>query len=185
MSKTPESRVEQIQRVTGAFMVLIWIGRRRFVQLLQPFGLTAPQFMALAALSTCEAPLTMSDLTGVTLHDAPTMTGIVDRLAKMGLVRRSRSQADRRVVLVEATPGGNDLVRQARHILLAEGIRVYDIISDDELDEVERVFTHALERVRTYVSIQGMDMDAELRRLELFMCDPTAAQSKPTWNDDK
>ncbi len=172
MSVALDPKIERIKRISGTFMLLMWIAKRRFLQLLQPFGLTPPQFMSLTALSMHKEPYTMSDLTNITLHDPPTMTGIVDRLVKMGLVQRSRSKADRRVVLVQATPGGLDLVRQIHENLLNDSQAAYEILTDEELAEIEQVFTSALRRVRRHISVDGTDLDAELEKLESFMCDP-------------
>jgi DNA-binding MarR family transcriptional regulator len=58
----------------------MWSVGRRSWQLLQSFGLTPPQFLALFILSSQDKPRAMSELTTATMHDAPTMTGIIDRL---------------------------------------------------------------------------------------------------------
>lgn len=179
MATVPDSRIEQVKRISGIFMLLMWIAKRRFFQLLQPCGLTPPQFISLAALSTHQEPYTMSDLTTVTLHDPPTMTGIVDRLVKMGLVQRSRSTKDRRVVLVQALPAGIEIVRQIQEIILNDSLTVYEILTDEELNEIEEVFTYVLSQVRGYISVEGTDLNAELNRLESFMCDPVT-QPLPT-----
>jgi DNA-binding MarR family transcriptional regulator len=164
--------MERIKRISGAFITLMWIAKRRFFQLLGPFGLTAPQFISLAALSMYQVPCKMSDLTSVTLHDAPTMTGIIDRLLHMGLVHRSHSQADRRVVLVQITPAGLNLVKQIHDELLRDSLTVYEILSDEELAEIERVFSDVLRQVVRYISAEGTNLDTTLSSLEAFMCDP-------------
>ena len=41
-----------------------------------------------------------------------TTTGLIDRMIKLGLVRRTRSKKDRRVVLVTSTPKGKKIIRQ-------------------------------------------------------------------------
>jgi DNA-binding MarR family transcriptional regulator len=167
-----DPKVERIKRISGTFMLLMWITKRRFLQLLQPFGLTPPQFMSLSALSMRKESYTMSDLTSVTLHDPPTMTGIVDRLVKMGLVQRSRSKTDRRVVLVQVTPVGLDLVGQIHESLLNDSQAAYEILTDEELAKVEYVFRYVLRQVRRHISVDGTDLDVELEKLESFMCDP-------------
>jgi DNA-binding MarR family transcriptional regulator len=180
VSVVSDPKMERIKRISGTFVVLMWIAKRRFFQLLQPYGLTPPQFISLAALSMHHEPYTMSDLTSITLHDPPTMTGIVDRLVKMSLVQRLRSKSDRRVVLVQVTPLGVDLVKQIQENLLNDSLTVYEIVTDEELAEIERVFTYVLGQVRRYLLIEGTDLDARLNKLESFMCDPIAyAENEP------
>jgi DNA-binding MarR family transcriptional regulator len=175
-----DPRVERIKRISGVFMLLMWIAKRRFFQLLQPFGLTPPQFMSLAALSMHQEPCTMSDLTNVTLHEPATMTGIVDRLVKMGLVERSHSNKDRRVVLVEISPSGMDLLEQIHEELVNDSLIAYQILTNEELSQIEQVFTNVLHHVRRYLSAEGSDFDAGLDKLEAFMCSPIAyANNKP------
>jgi DNA-binding MarR family transcriptional regulator len=170
MSTLPDPRMERLKRISGIFMLLMWIAKRRFFQLLQPFGLTMPQFMSLAALSMQQEPYTMSDLTNVTLHEPATMTGIVDRLVKMGLVERSRSKTDRRVVLVKISPSGMGLLQQIHEELINDSLIAYQILSDEELTEIEHVFSNVLNQVRRFLSVEGLDLDAGIADLEAFMC---------------
>jgi DNA-binding MarR family transcriptional regulator len=170
MPTLPDHRMERLKRISGIFMLLMWIAKRRFFQLLQPFGLTLPQFMSLAALSVQPEPYTMSDLTNVTLHEPATMTGIVDRLVKMGLVERSRSKTDRRVVLVKISPSGLGLLQQIHQELINDSLIAYQILSDEELTEIEQVFSNVLNQVRRFLLAEGLDLDAGLADLEAFMC---------------
>ena len=57
---------------------------------------------------------TMSALAVDTLQHCATVTGIVDRLEKMGLVTRQRDAGDRRQVLVELTAAGRELLSKIR-----------------------------------------------------------------------
>jgi DNA-binding MarR family transcriptional regulator len=59
-------------------------------------------------------PTTITQLATTEQVRAPTMTRLVDRLEKADLARRTRSEADRRVVTVEATPQGRRLLEQGR-----------------------------------------------------------------------
>jgi DNA-binding MarR family transcriptional regulator len=60
-----------------------------------------------------------------------TLTGIIDRLIKMGLVERQRDESDRRLVLVRITEHGRRLVHES---LLArfEALKRYLMQFDDE-----------------------------------------------------
>ena len=180
MTEVLDFRAEQMKRISGIFITLMWIAKRRFLQLLQPFGLTLPQFITLAALSMYQEPCKMSDLTSVTLHDAATMTGIADRLVHMGLAERFHSQMDRRVVLVHVTSAGLNLIKQIQDELLNDSLTVYRILTDEELAKIEQVFSYVLRQVVTYISVEDTHLDAALSKLELFMCGPTPCAAEDT-----
>ena len=57
------------------------------------------------------AGLTCGEIGARTIARDPDVTRLVDRLGKRGLVKRTRSQTDRRVVEVDITPKGLDLLR--------------------------------------------------------------------------
>jgi DNA-binding MarR family transcriptional regulator len=173
MSALPISREERIKRTYDAFISLMWIASRQFSQKLQHLGLTHPQFAALAALVAHKRACTMSDLTKVTFQDPPTMTGIVDRLAKTKLVQRTRSETDRRVVLVQATPPGIDLVKQVTEVILRDDITGCASLTDDELAALEQLLEYVLRiHLRRHKPLQDADLDAELEKLRLFIEDP-------------
>ena len=84
-------------------------------------GLTGPQLWAIRVIAR-SAPLRVSELAGkMYLHPA-TVVGILDRLESMGLVARTRSRQDRRVVHVELTKAGQELVEKAPEV--AQGLLV-------------------------------------------------------------
>ena len=172
MSENP-SREERIRAIKNLFHYLMWVATRRFTQLLQPFGLTLAQFFVMAVLVARKQPCTMHDLTNITFQDPPTMTGIVDRLVKMGLVRRARSETDRRVVLVETTPVGLDLLKQVNEKIMQDAEAGYATLTDDDLDNFEQLLRY---KIRTHIgrfkSLQDDELDAEIEKLHNLATDP-------------
>jgi DNA-binding MarR family transcriptional regulator len=81
--------------------------------------LTIAMWRVLAALSNNGAQRQI-DLAGMTSIDASTLSRLVTRLVRMGLVTRSRSRASNREVLVELAPEGRALVQ--RLIPIAKGL---------------------------------------------------------------
>lgn len=72
-------------------------------------GLTGPQLWAVKVVSE-SAPVSISEIARrMYLHPA-TVGGILDRLEAQGLVVRTRSPRDRRVVLVDLTQKGRSLL---------------------------------------------------------------------------
>jgi homoprotocatechuate degradation regulator HpaR len=85
----------------------------RFRRIFNEFGLTEQQWRVLRVLWEHE-DIAVRELAETTLIPAPSLVGIVDRLAKQGLVARERSQADRRNVFVRATEPGKELHRRVK-----------------------------------------------------------------------
>lgn len=83
-----------------------------------------------------DGPLPVSELARVLGHSVASATGIVTRMEERGLVCRTRSAVDRRVVTVELAPGGNaaldDIEGQGRDSLC----RLLGTLTADELEEV-------------------------------------------------
>ena len=74
--------------------------------------LTFPQALVLTALGDGE-PVPISALAERTGSANSTVSGIVDRLEKLGLAKRERSTLDRRVIYVSATERYAELKRKA------------------------------------------------------------------------
>lgn len=79
--------------------------------------LTSSQFDVIATLGDTEG-MTCSELSAHTLVTKGTLTGVLDRLAKKGLIRRERVRHDRRSTNIRLTEKGDALFRKtfAEHI---------------------------------------------------------------------
>ncbi|MBE7551535.1 MAG: MarR family transcriptional regulator [Anaerolineales bacterium] len=154
-------------------MALMWISKRQFAHRLQKFGLTHPQFMTLATLTAHAEACTMRDLINVMFQDAPTMTGVIDRLVKMKLVERTRSEVDRRVVLVKATPAGSELARQIEEQTLCDAEIGFAKLTDEDLSALEQLLRYILRmQIGRFTSLSDADLDAEIEKLRRFRRDP-------------
>ena len=75
---------------------------------LNEIGITYTQYLVLLVLWEVES-CSIKNIAKTLKLDSPTITPIVQKLEKLGLVRRARSTADERVVLVSLTKAGIDL----------------------------------------------------------------------------
>ena len=82
-----------------------------FTAELIPHGLSIDMWRVLAALSN-NGEQRQVDLVGMTSIDASTMSRLVTRLVRMGLVTRSRSATSNREVVIELSPKGRVLVQR-------------------------------------------------------------------------
>ena len=78
----------------------------------QNWGVTVPQLLCLRALSEQSSATPGSVAKSVNLNSS-TVTGILDRLEKRGLVRRERTATDRRVITLVLTESGRDFLERA------------------------------------------------------------------------
>ena len=88
---------------------------RLYRPLLEPLGLTYPQYVAMLVLWE-KAPQTVGSLGEALGLDSATLTPLLKRLEAGGLVSRKRDPADERRVLVEPTAAGMALREHAREI---------------------------------------------------------------------
>jgi MarR family transcriptional regulator, organic hydroperoxide resistance regulator len=111
--------------------------------LLEPLGLTYPQYLVMLVLWE-RGPVTVKELGTALDLDSGTLSPLLKRLGAAGLVTRERRTADERSVEVALTAAGEELKTRAagvpRSIAKATGLRA------TELTELRRNLT-ALTRV--------------------------------------
>lgn len=83
--------------------------------LLQALGLTYPQYLAMMVLWE-EDGLTVGEISSRLLTDPGSLTPLLKRLEVEGLLSRTRSREDERVVVVELTHAGRALQDKAMGI---------------------------------------------------------------------
>ena len=112
--------------------------------------ITSPQMLCLLALSK-RGPLTLGELAKTVNLGFSTLTGIIDRLEIKELVRRKRSDQDRRKVFLHVTPEGERLSCSAP-VLLQDKL----LIALSELSDLEQA-TMALSLERLVQLIDAKD----------------------------
>lgn len=93
--------------------------------------LTAGQLGVLRAISE-HGPMSLRALGQRLFRSGPNMTIVVDNLERAGLVRRVRSEADRRVVLVEGTREGARRLSRANPAYVRGIVRFMSALSSTE-----------------------------------------------------
>ncbi|GAA1961021.1 MarR family transcriptional regulator [Amycolatopsis minnesotensis] len=101
--------------------------------LLEPHGLTHPQYLVLLALWEA-SPRSVKELGEVLRAEPATLSPLLKRLEAIGYVTRTRSAADERQLLVELTVKGKELRKEAEKI-------PYRVVEElgMELAELERL----------------------------------------------
>lgn len=83
--------------------------------LLEPMGLTHPQYLVMLALWQ-HAPLSVRDLSRLLQLDPGTLSPLLKRLETTGYLRRERDPDDERSLAITLTESGRDLRREAEKI---------------------------------------------------------------------
>jgi DNA-binding MarR family transcriptional regulator len=109
--------------------------------LVEPLGLHRGQSMVLKALGG-QNGLTNSALANLLCVRPATMTNMVNRLEKAGLVERRPDARDQRVSHVTLTEAGLDLQDQVQQVWIDFEAQVFQGLDQGELDELRRVFGH-------------------------------------------
>ena len=101
--------------------------------LLEPLGLTYPQFLAMLALYEY-APRSVGDLGSVLGMETGTLTPLLKRLEAAGLLTRTRDSADERRVLIDLTEAGRALREEASSV--PEKVETACRLSNEQLAEL-------------------------------------------------
>lgn len=115
--------------------------------LLEPLGLTHPQYLVMLALwdhakstpGTDVAPLSVKDVAALLQLDSATLSPMLKRLQTQGLISRTRSTVDERTTHVELTAQGRDLRRQA--LKVPPAVVAHLGVELSELDHLREVLT--------------------------------------------
>jgi DNA-binding MarR family transcriptional regulator len=116
------------------------------------FGLTGPQLVILNEIARHESVTVTQLARSISLSQA-TVTDILNRLGKKGLVERTRDTIDRRRVLVRITPKCNDILSQAPPALQDTFVDQYTNLPEWE----QLMILSALKRIVDLMSAEKID----------------------------
>ncbi|AKE88628.1 MarR family transcriptional regulator [Rhodococcus sp. WB1] len=105
---------------------------------LEPLGLTHPQYLVMLALWG-DAPMSVKEIGRALQLDSPTLSPLLKRLESTGLITRTRSPLDERQLVVDLTDEGRAL--RARAATVPETVVRKLGVSLAELEELHDVLT--------------------------------------------
>lgn len=116
--------------------------------LLEPLGLTHPQYLVMLALWG-EAPMSVKAIAEAIQLDSPTLSPLLKRLESAGLITRERDSRDERNLVVNLTPAGAAMREQAVRIPPAVVERLG--VTPADLEELREVLSRVNEAARRSV----------------------------------
>lgn len=104
-----------------------------------------PQYCLLGFLAQ-QKQLTMSEIAQRMGHTTAAATGLVDRLEKLGHVKRAHGKDDRRKILVQITASGSDIVTEVREDMIVNVLKMMEHLDASE----QKVWLQIYEKIFTY-----------------------------------
>lgn len=154
-SPIPAESKADIDAIVETIIYLYTESRRLTKGMASQFGLTGPQLTVIKLLESF-GDISLSSLSERIRAQNSTVTGIIDRMEREGLVRRERSTSDRRVVYIRLSEKGARLARQIE----VEPMEIFrgalSSLTRDDVRELLRILTKMQKRVRARVSAQGL-----------------------------
>jgi DNA-binding MarR family transcriptional regulator len=114
--------------------------------LLDPLGLTHPQYLVMVTLWQSAQPVSVRQLSAKLKLEAPTLSPLLKRLEAAGLVERQRDRTDERSLRITLTDRGRDLRTQARAVPAAVIERLG--MSMEELANLQNVLTDVIRHTK-------------------------------------
>lgn len=136
-------------------------------QLERQFGLTVPQILILQTIKDSGTLPTSEIARQVSLSQA-TVTSVIDRLVKKDLVRRERSDLDRRKVGVSLTDFAEEKLENLPELLQEDFIIRFEKLENWE----QQMLVSSVERIASLMDAQEVDASPILQPGEILPGNP-------------
>ncbi|GGF53316.1 MarR family transcriptional regulator [Mameliella alba] len=131
-------------------------------ELKQTSGITAVQFRVLQIISE-RSHATAKEISVRMRVSQATVTSLVDKLVRQGMVVREKSEQDRRQTNIHITPKGRQTLDEAPDPLQQRFVRKFDAMEDWE----QSMLVSSLERVAAMLDAEDLDASPVLDTGEL------------------
>ena len=146
----PSDIKPEVDQILEAILYLYTESRRITKELARAVLLTGPQLTVLKMLEGV-GDLSLSELSERIRAQNSTVTGIIDRMEREGLVLRERSNEDRRVINITLTEKGSRIAREVS-VEPMEVLRAsLESLSVTDMRELMKILTKIARRVQAIV----------------------------------
>jgi MarR family transcriptional regulator, temperature-dependent positive regulator of motility len=108
------------------------------------FNLTPVQYAALVAVNA-HPEIDQATLAGLIAHDRTTITGVIDRLARKGLLERKVNEADRRSRALRITGAGIAILDEIEPAVVAAQETILSGLEQSEADQLIALLRKAID----------------------------------------
>jgi len=130
-------------------------------QVLKAYGLSTEKLGVLSVISYLGGSAKITDIGRWLERSSNSITMIVDRMVKAGLVKRRRDRGDRRVVFVSATGKGEAALKPAYAAAIGFVCRIFQSLSSEDMNTVS-----SLLRTVKYETLKQGDPAADIKETE-------------------
>lgn len=139
LAMDPTGLSEALQDLSAGF-------RARMSRAVAVLGLTLNQATALYLVNS-RSRITLTELADLMATSVPNANGIVTRLEREGLMKRSRTEDDKRVTLLHVTPAGEETLQHAIAHSRAAVAEMFGGVSSDDIEQLARILGRLREQL--------------------------------------
>ena len=114
------------------------------------------QLFTLYFINSSKTPIHMKDIADHLSVEMPTATSLLDKVVKMGLVKRVSDKKDRRVVEVAITPKGKKVLDKAMEIRTRNMGKYLDFLPNDQKQHLNSI-------LKTLNKLKNIKVDAKAK----------------------
>jgi DNA-binding MarR family transcriptional regulator len=140
-----------IDAIVETILYLYTESRRLTKGMASQYGLTGPQLTVVKLLESI-GDISLSSLSERIRAQNSTVTGIIDRMEREGLVKRERSTSDRRVVFIRLTDKGAKLAAEIQVEPMEMFRGALQSLAREDVRDLLRILTKIQRRVRARVA---------------------------------
>jgi DNA-binding MarR family transcriptional regulator len=112
---------------------------------LKEFDITAAQFSVIIQIHASKQPITSAEISERLGSDRPTISGIINRLEKKGIVLKLANPKDKRSSYLEINSDSNELVNKIKIISEDLATHIFSIYSKEESKELTGMISKLIE----------------------------------------
>jgi len=146
-------------------------------QLFKRVGLTGPQLVILHYISAVEE-LSVGEVAKNVSLSQGTVTGILERMEKRGLVARQRGRQDKRQVLVRITESGKKLLQKAPPVMEESFLKKFNQLQNWE----KTMILSALQRLVVMMDARGINVESMFSAAPMAIMKNKSASTKSSSN---
>lgn len=114
---------------------------------LMEYGVTARQFSVLNQIAMRNGDITSAEVAEKLEVDRPTISGVIHRLEKNGLLIKLENPEDRRSAFLALNGQGLEMVEELRGVSDQVNRELFEIFHDDEIADMKSYFMRLMRRV--------------------------------------
>jgi DNA-binding MarR family transcriptional regulator len=136
--KTDESRSTIIIDLQGVTGLLTTVADRTFQS---EISISQTHYALLLIISSLESPVSESDVAKKLHRGLNTISMLVDRMVKAGMIDRTRSTDDRRKCIVSLTISGKDKLEKGKRINETLSKQLLSVLDDKDVQDIQNLLS--------------------------------------------